>query len=86
MQGRFSGRLLHKSDETTLAEECRRLAPLLGGSRGDVDDGDGDGDRNTLSTIVRAIASGEVRRYLVDREDDIQVRHITIAWHQIHNG
>jgi hypothetical protein len=32
LQGRFSGRLATKEDEKRLSEECRLLAPLMGGT------------------------------------------------------
>lgn len=53
MQGRFSGRLPTKEDEKRLAEECRLLGPMLGGSGKR-----GDKSRLTLAKIVRGIASG----------------------------
>lgn len=63
LQGRFSGRLATKDDEKRLAEECRLLAPLVGGvgKRGDR-------SRLTLAKIVRGIATGDVRRHLEARE------------------
>jgi hypothetical protein len=68
MQGRFSGRLALKDDEKRLVEECRLLAPLLGGvgKRSDK-------SRLTLAKIVRGIACGAVRRHCQDREDRLQV-------------
>ncbi len=71
-QGRFSGRLQHKSDEVGLAEECRTLALLLGGST-DPDDAGREPALDSLSSIVRAIAAGNVRRFLQAREDERQV-------------
>lgn len=53
LQGRFSGRLARKEDEAQLVVECALLGPLLG-----------DSQPATLSTIVRSIASGRVRKYL----------------------
>lgn len=53
LQGRFSGRLARKEDEAQLVVECALLGPLLG-----------DTQPATLSTIVRSIASGRVRKYL----------------------
>ena len=37
-QGRFSGRLASKEDEAALVEECRLLAPLVGGHDSDGED------------------------------------------------
>lgn len=55
-------------DERRLADECRLLAPLVGGvgKRGDK-------SRLTLAKIVRGIASGAVRRHCEDREDQLMV-------------
>lgn len=53
LAGRFSGRLARKEDEAQLVVECALLGPLLG-----------DTQPATLSTIVRSIASGRVRKYL----------------------
>ncbi|GMH32766.1 hypothetical protein BSKO_00600 [Bryopsis sp. KO-2023] len=63
LQGRFSGRLETKEDEKRLQEECRLLGQLVGGvgKRGEK-------SRMTLAKIVRAIASGEVRKHCQDRE------------------
>jgi hypothetical protein len=68
MQGRFSGRLALKEDEKRLVEECRLLAPLLGGvgKRSDK-------SRLTLARIVRGIACGAVRRYCQAREEMLTV-------------
>ncbi|KAK9867133.1 hypothetical protein WJX84_011865 [Apatococcus fuscideae] len=63
LQGRFSGRLETKDDEKRLADECRLLGPLLGGTGKR-----GERCRLTLAKIVRGIASGEVRRYCEGRE------------------
>lgn len=69
-QGRFSGRLASKGDEAELVEQCRLLAPLLGG----FDNGDAEaGSRNTLSRIVRAIAAGEIREHLLRQQACSQV-------------
>lgn len=66
LQGRFSGRLETKDDEKTLQEECRLLGPMVGGlgKRGEK-------SRMTLAKIVRAIATGEVRRHCQERENKI---------------
>lgn len=66
LQGRFSGRLETKEDEKRLQEECRLLGHLVGGvgKRGEK-------SRMTLAKIVRAIASGEVRKHCTDREQRI---------------
>lgn len=68
LQGRFSGRLLSKSCEKSLAAECKLLGPLLGGvgKRGER-------SRMTLAKIVRAVAAGDVRRFCEEREGLIQV-------------
>lgn len=68
MQGRFSGRLETKADEAKVNLECKLLGPLVGGigKRGEK-------SRMTLAKIVRGIASGEVRKFLEDREDRIRV-------------
>lgn len=68
MQGRFSGRLAKKEDEKRLAEECRIIAPYLGGvgKRGDK-------SRLTLAKIVRGIACGAVRKHCEDRETQLKV-------------
>ncbi|KAK9831290.1 hypothetical protein WJX74_010686 [Apatococcus lobatus] len=63
LQGRFSGRLETKDDERKLADECRLLGPLLGGTGKR-----GEKCRLTLAKIVRGIASGDVRRYCEGRE------------------
>ncbi len=76
MQGRFSGRLATKAAEAALVEECRLLAPLLGGWEGD--SGVDPGSRNTLSTIVRAIAAGEIREYLHKQQLHSQVLRFTL--------
>lgn len=55
-------------DEKRLAEECKLLGPLLGGSGKR-----GERSRLTLAKIVRGIASGEVRRYCEAREQKIEV-------------
>lgn len=68
LQGRFSGRLETKLDEKRLAEECKLLGPLLGGSGKR-----GERSRLTLAKIVRGIASGDVRRYCEQRERKIEV-------------
>ncbi len=68
VQGRFSGRLETKMDERRLAEECKLLGPLLGGSGKR-----GERSRLTLAKIVRGIASGEVRRHCEAREQKIEV-------------
>ncbi len=70
MQGRFSGRLATKEDEKRLAEECKLLAPLLGGvgKRGDR-------SRLTLAKIVRGIAKGDIRQYLEAREEAHRVSY-----------
>ena len=56
-------------DEKRLAEECKLLGPLLGGSGKR-----GERSRLTLAKIVRGIASGEVRRYCEAREQKIEVQ------------
>lgn len=66
LQGRFSGRLETKDDEKSLQEECRLLGPLVGGTGKR-----GEKSRMTLAKIVRAIATGEVRRHCVERESRI---------------
>eukprot|EP00803_Ostreobium_quekettii_P011467 evm.model.scf_458.5 EVM.evm.TU.scf_458.5 scf_458:40699-45583(-) len=66
LQGRFSGRLETKDDEKTLQEECRALGPLVGGAGKR-----GEKSRMTLAKIVRAIATGEVRRHCTMREEKI---------------
>ena len=68
LQGRFSGRLETKADEKKLADECRLLGPLLGGLSKR-----GDRSKLTLATIVRGIASGDVRRHCLEREHRIKV-------------
>ena len=55
LQGRFSGRLAEKADEQRLVAECAALGPLLGESQ-----------PQTLSTLVRGIATGKVRKFLED--------------------
>lgn len=74
LQGRFSGRLATKEDERRLAEECRLLAPYVGGvgKRGDR-------SRLTLAKIVRGIATGEVRRFCEEREAHIKVLQLRLA-------
>ena len=67
LQGRFSGRLETKGDEKNLVDECRLLGPLLGGLNKL-----GDRSRLTLAKIVRGIASGEVRRHCLEREQRIK--------------
>lgn len=68
MLGRFSGRLATKDDEKRLIEECRLLAPLVGGvgKRGDR-------SRNTLPKLLRGIATGAVRRHLEACQQAYQV-------------
>ena len=68
LQGRFSGRLETKQDEKRLAEECKLLGPMLGGTGKR-----GEKSRLTLAKIVRGIASGEVRRHCEARERRLQV-------------
>jgi hypothetical protein len=68
-QGRFSGRLETKQDEKRLAEECKLLGPLLGGSGKR-----GEKSRLTLAKIVRGIASGDVRKHCEAREAKIKVK------------
>jgi hypothetical protein len=67
-QGRFSGRLETKDDERLLADECKLLGPLLGGSGKR-----GERARTTLAKIVRGIAAGDIRQHLEERERDLQV-------------
>ena len=62
------GRLETKDDEKRLADECRLLGPLLGGTGKR-----GERCRLTLAKIVRGIASGEVRRYCEGRERLLRV-------------
>ena len=62
------GRLETKDDEKRLADECRLLGPLLGGTGKR-----GEKCRLTLAKIVRGIASGEVRRYCEGRERLLRV-------------
>lgn len=57
-----------KQDEKRLAEECKLLGPLLGGTGKR-----GEKSRLTLAKIVRGIASGDVRKYCVARERKLQV-------------
>lgn len=68
LQGRFSGRLETKEDEKKLQDECKLLGPLVGGvgKRGEK-------NRMTLAKIVRAISSGDVRKYCEEREHKIHV-------------
>ncbi|CAD7697169.1 unnamed protein product [Ostreobium quekettii] len=66
LQGRFSGRLETKDDEKALQEECRALGPLVGGAGKK-----GEKSRMTLAKIVRAIATGDVRRHCTMREEKI---------------
>lgn len=75
-QGRFSGRLETKQDEKRLAEECKLLGPMLGGTGKR-----GEKSRLTLAKIVRGIASGEVRRFCLARERKVQVsgRHRSLG-------
>ena len=67
LEGRFSGRLNSKQDEVKLADECRRLSPLLGGcgKRGDK-------SLMTLAKVVRGIVSGHIREHLQRRELTLQ--------------
>lgn len=68
-QGRFSGRLETKNDEKLLADECRLLGPMLGGTGKR-----GEKSRLTLAKIVRGIAAGDVRRFCEAREGMLRVR------------
>jgi len=68
VQGRFSGRLETKDDERLLAEECKLLGPLLGGSGKR-----GERARTTLAKIVRGIAAGDIRQHLEEQQRDLQV-------------
>jgi len=54
MKGRFSGRLPTKEDEKRLVEECQMVSQYLSK----------DSSLCTLATIIRALASGEVRKHL----------------------
>ena len=66
MQGRFSGRLETKEDEKRLAEECRRIGPLLGGAFS------GEMAMQTLAKIVRGIAAGDVRTFLEAQDRELR--------------
>ena len=72
LQGRFSGRLETKADEKRLADECKLLGHLLGGTGKR-----GEKSRLTLAKIVRGVANGDVRRYCEQREQLIQVSTAT---------
>ena len=76
LQGRFSGRLETKRDEKLLAEECKLLGPMLGGTGKR-----GERSRLTLAKIVRGIAAGDVRRFCEHREHMLQVRLSISARH-----
>jgi hypothetical protein len=67
-QGRFSGRLETKHDEKLLADECRLLGPMLGGTGKR-----GEKSRLTLAKIVRGIAAGDVRHFCEAREGMLRV-------------
>jgi hypothetical protein len=67
-QGRFSGRLETKHDEKLLADECRLLGPMLGGTGKR-----GEKSRLTLAKIVRGIAAGDVRHFCEAREKMLRV-------------
>ena len=64
MMGRFSGRLPTKDDEKALADECKKLAPYLGPPIVKKKAGTAYYPLETLPKIVRAIASGDVRKHL----------------------
>ena len=68
VQGRFSGRLDTKDDERRLAEECKLLGPLLGGSGKR-----GEQTRTTLAKIARGIAAGDIRNHLEKQLRDLEV-------------
>eukprot|EP00955_Chlamydomonas_euryale_P041958 352178-Chlamydomonas_euryale.AAC.7 len=68
LEGRFSGRLPTKEDEKRVVEECKLLAPLLGGQGKH-----GDATLVTLAKLVRGIAAGDVRSYCEQRERTIVV-------------
>jgi len=61
MEGKFSGRLPTKEDESKLADECQLMAPLLSE----------DGSLCTLPTIIRAMATGSVRLHLEKQGDEL---------------
>ena len=73
LQGRFSGRLETKADEKRLADECKLLGHLLGGTGKR-----GEKSRLTLAKIVRGIANGDVRRHCEQREQLLQVSAVTV--------
>ena len=75
-QGRFSGRLETKHDEKLLADECRLLGPMLGGTGKR-----GEKSRLTLAKIVRGIAAGDVRHFCEARENMLRVCSQTL-WQQ----
>ena len=53
-----------------MAEECKRIARPLGGNGKR-----GENSLLTLAKIVRAIASGKIRKHLEARETEIMVTH-----------
>ena len=53
MRGRFCGRLPSKEDEKKLVEECRLIRRYM----------HPDGKLNTVATIIRGVASGQVRKH-----------------------
>ena len=59
MTGRFGGRLASKEDEKRLVDECILLAPYFSE----------DGQLNKLPSIIRAMASGAVRKHLETQND-----------------
>uniref|UniRef100_A0A7S3QV13 Uncharacterized protein n=1 Tax=Dunaliella tertiolecta TaxID=3047 RepID=A0A7S3QV13_DUNTE len=75
LEGRFSGRLPTKEDERRLAEECRLVAPLLGGTCA----GRGERSMSSLAKLARAIAGGRVRQHCEEREHKIQLLQQHIA-------
>ncbi len=78
VQGRFSGRLETKSDEKQLADECRLLGPMLGGTGKR-----GEKSRLTLAKIVRGIAAGDVRRFCESRENMLRVSNLAPELHRL---
>lgn len=59
MTGRFGGRLPSKEDEKRLNMECIQLGPYLSD----------DGELRKLPCIIRAMASGAVRKYLEKQQE-----------------
>lgn len=77
MTGRFSGRLPTKEDERKLADECQLMGHFLSE----------DGSLSTLPTIIRAVASGNVRAYLEKQKAEKESLQQQVAYIQSHpNG